>query len=334
MNKKGIAVAGNMIVDMLYPTNGMPKPGELVTITGDVDKSTGGCLCNDIVDLAKLDPEMHLVAVGRTGEDEAGKYIMEKMREHKNIDLSHVKITGVSSFTLVMADQISTQRTFYHCRGGNAALCEEDFDWDKLDVDLLHIGYILLLDALDEEDPAYGTKMAKLLKAAQDHGIKTSIDVVSEAGDRFRRLVCPAMRYTDYCVINEMEASATTGIPLRTDDGQLIKENFPAALKAMKELGVSTWAVIHCPEVGAGLDENDNYVEVPSLKLPKGWIVGTVGAGDAFCSGVLYGAWKGMSLKESIELATGSAACSLSEAGATEGMRTVAEVQKLYAQMR
>ena len=334
MNKKGIAVAGNMIVDMLYPTNGMPKPGELVTITGDVDKSTGGCLCNDIVDLAKLDPEMHLVAVGRTGEDEAGKYIMEKMREHKNIDLSHVKITGVSSFTLVMADQISTQRTFYHCRGGNAALCEEDFDWDKLDVDLLHIGYILLLDALDEEDPAYGTKMAKLLKAAQDHGIKTSIDVVSEAGDRFRRLVCPAMRYTDYCVINEMEASATTGIPLRTDDGQLIKENFPAALKAMKDLGVSTWAVIHCPEVGAGLDENDNYVEVPSLKLPKGWIVGTVGAGDAFCSGVLYGAWKGMSLKESIELATGSAACSLSEAGATEGMRTVAEVQKLYAQMR
>ena len=334
MNKKGIAVAGNMIVDMLYPTNGMPKPGELVTITGDVDKSTGGCLCNDIVDLAKLDPEMRLVAVGRTGEDEAGKYIMEKMREHKNIDLSHVKVTGVSSFTLVMADQVSTQRTFYHCRGGNAALCEEDFDWDKLDVDLLHIGYILLLDTLDEEDPTYGTKMAKLLKAAQDHGIKTSIDVVSESGDRFKRLVCPAMRYTDYCVINEMEASATTGIELRTESGELIRENFPKALKAMKELGVSTWAVIHCPEIGCGLDENNNYIEVPSLKLPKGWIVGTVGAGDAFCSGVLYGAWKGVGLKESIELATASAACSLSQAGATEGMRTVAEVQKLYAEMR
>ena len=334
MNKKGIAVAGNMIVDMLYPTNGMPKPGELVTITGDVDKSTGGCLCNDIVDLAKLDPQMHLVAVGRTGDDEAGKYIMEKMREHKNIDLSHVKITGVSSFTLVMADQISTQRTFYHCRGGNAALCEEDFDWDKLDVDMLHIGYILLLDTLDEEDPQYGTKMAKLLKAAQDHGIKTSIDVVSESGDRFRRLVTPALRYTDYCVINEVEASATTGIELRTADGQLIRENFPAALKKMKELGVSTWAVIHCPELGCGLDEKDNFVEVPSLKLPKGWIVGTVGAGDAFCSGVLYGAWKGMGLKEAIELGTGSAACSLNQAGATEGMRSVEGVQKLYAQMR
>ena len=334
MNKKGIAVAGNMIVDMLYPTNGMPKPGELVTITGDVDKSTGGCLCNDIVDLAKLDPEMHLVAVGRTGDDEAGKYIMEKMREHKNIDLSHVKITGVSSFTLVMADQISTQRTFYHCRGGNAALCEEDFDWDKLDVDMLHIGYILLLDTLDEEDPQYGTKMAKLLKAAQDHGIKTSIDVVSESGDRFRRLVTPSLRYTDYCIINEVEASATTGIELRTADGQLLKENFPAALKKMKELGVSTWAVIHCPEIGCGLDENDNLVEVPSLKLPEGWIAGTVGAGDAFCSGVLYGAWKGMDLKSAIELGTASAVCSLSQPGATEGMRTVEEAMKVYNELR
>ena len=258
MSKKGIAVAGNMIVDILYPTYGTPKPGELVTVSDDISRSTGGCLCNDIVDLAKLDPNMPLVAVGRTGDDESGKYIIEKLSAYKNIDLSHVKITGVSSFTLVMADEYSKQRTFYHCRGGNAALCEEDFDWDKLDVDMLHIGYILLLDTLDEEDPTYGTKMAKLLKAAQDHGIKTSIDVVSEASDRFRRLVCPALRYTDYCVINEVEASATTGIELRTEEGQLILENFPKALKAMKDLGVSTWAVIHCPEIGCGLDENGN----------------------------------------------------------------------------
>ena len=334
MNKKGIAVAGNMIVDMLYPTYGMPKPGELVTVSGDVDKSTGGCLCNDIVDLAKLDPEMPLVAVGRAGDDEAGKFIMEKLRQHKNIDLSHVKITGVSSFTLVMADEYSKQRTFYHCRGGNAALCEEDFNWDKLDVELLHIGYILLLDTLDEEDSEYGTKMARLLHTAQQHGIKTSIDVVTESGDRFQRLVCPSLKYTDYCIINEVEAGATTGIELRAADGTLRKENMPAALKKIKELGVSTWAVIHCPEVGFGLDENDQLVEVPSLKLPEGWIKGTVGAGDAFCSGVLYGAWKGQDLRSAIEMGTAAAACSLSEPGATEGMRSAEEIRTLYNEMR
>lgn len=334
MNKKGIAVAGNMIVDLLYPINGIPKPGELTTITQDASRSVGGCLCNDIVDLAKLDPEMPLVALGRTGDDAEGAYVMNVLKGHKNIDLQHVKITGTTSFTLVMADEITKQRTFYHCRGGNAGFCEEDIPWDKLDVDMLHIGYILLLDTLDEEDSEYGTKMARLLHTAQSKGIKTSIDVVSEAGERFKKLVCPAMKYTDYCIINEVEAQATTGVQLRTEEGELIKENMPEALRKMKELGVSTWAVIHCPEVGYGLDENDNLVEVPSIKLPAGWIKGTVGAGDAFCSGVLYGAWKGMDLKSAIEMGTASAVCSLSEPGATEGMRTAEEAMKVYNELR
>lgn len=334
MNKKGIAVAGNMIVDQLYPVERFAKAGELTTIVRDMTRSTGGCLCNDIVDLAKLDNQMKLVALGRIGNDGEGEYVLSKMREHQNIDLQYVKAEGTTSYTLVIADESTKQRTFYQCRGANAAFCEEDIPWDKLDVDLLHIGYILLLDALDEEDSQYGTKMAKLLHTAQKHGIKTSIDVVSETGDRFARLVCPAMRYTDYCIINEVEASATTGIQLRTDDGKLLMENMPAALKKMKELGVSTWAVIHCPEIGVGLDENNNYVEVPSLKLPDGYIKGTVGAGDAFCSGVLYAAWKGQDLKSAIELGTASAACSLSEPGATEGMRSEAEARSLYNSLR
>lgn len=334
MNKKGIAVAGNMIVDQLYPVERFAKAGELTTIVADMTRSTGGCLCNDIVDLAKLDSQMNLVALGRIGSDAEGQYVLSKMREHKSIDLQYVKAEGTTSYTLVIADESTKQRTFYQCRGANAAFCEEDIPWDKLDVDMLHIGYILLLDALDEEDSEYGTKMAKLLHTAQKHGIKTSIDVVSETGDRFARLVCPAMRYTDYCIINEVEASATTGIQLRTDDGKLLMENMPAALKKMKQLGVSTWAVIHCPEVGVGLDENDNYVEVPSLKLPAGYIKGTVGAGDAFCSGVLYAAWKGEGLKSAIELGTASAACSLSQPGATEGMRSEAEARALYDSLR
>ena len=334
MNQKGIAVAGNMIVDLLYPINGIPKPGELTTITSDASRSVGGCLCNDIVDLAKLDPKLPLVALGRTGDDAEGKYVMDVLKQHENIDLQHVKITGTTYFTLVMADEITKQRTFYHCRGGNAGFCEEDIPWDQLDVDMLHIGYILLLDTLDEEDSQYGTKMARLLHTAQQKGIKTSIDVVSEAGERFKKLVCPAMRYTDYCIINEVEAQATTGVQLRTEDGKLLKENMPAALEKMKELGVSTWAVIHCPEVGYGLDENNQLVEVPSIKLPEGWIAGTVGAGDAFCSGVLYGAWKGMDLKSAIEMGTASAVCSLSQPGATEGMRTAEEAMQVYKELR
>ena len=45
---------------------------------------------------------------------------------------------------------------------------------------------------------------------------------------------------------------------------------------------MAKWAVIHCPECGFGLDcRTGEYVEVPSLKLPKGFIKNTTGAGDA-----------------------------------------------------
>ena len=332
--KKGIAVAGNMIVDMLYPISGFPKPGELTTITGDMKRATGGCLCNDIIDLAALDSDLPLIALGRIGDDEAGRFVLDELRTRSNIDLSRVKVGGTTSYTLVMADEISKQRSFYQCRGANADFCEVDIDWDGLDVDMLHIGYILLLDALDEDDAEYGTKMARLLHNAQKRGIRTSIDVVTEAGERFRHIVTPALRYTDYCVINEAEAQATTGVHLVDEDGVLQRAQIPEALKAMKAMGVSTWAVIHCPQGGFGLDENDNYVEVPGLKLPEGYIKGSVGAGDAFCSGVLYGAWKGAGLEEAIELGTAAAACSLSAPGATEGMRSHDEAMQLYQTMK
>ena len=130
-------------------------------------------------------------------------------------------------------------------------------------------------------------------------------------------------------LINEMEAQQITGILLRDEKEKLHLEHMETALKKIKELGVSTWAVIHCPEGGYGLDEKGEYISLNSLHLPKGYIKGTVGAGDAFCAGVLYGAQKKWSLKESIWFGICAAAASLSEAGATEGMRLASQVLEL-----
>lgn len=331
---KGICVAGNMIVDIMYPISGWPNRGELVHIHDGISKSVGGAVCNVIVDLAKMDPEMPLYAAGRIGKDAEGALIREILGKNKNINFDNVIEDGISAFTAVMSDQITNERTFFTYLGANARYVEEDIDWDKIDADIFHIGYILLLNALDQPDDEYGTKMARLLCNAQKRGLKTSIDVVSEASDRFARLVCPSLKYTDYCIINEIETQQTTGIELRTTDGRLIEENMPKALRAMKDMGVSTWAVIHCPEGGYGLDENDNYISLPSLKLPKGYIKGTVGAGDAFCAGVLMGAEKGYDLEAAIRLGTAAAACSLSEASATDGMRPLEEIMKLYDSMK
>ena len=147
--------------------------------------------------------------------------------------------------------------------------------------------------ALDAPDPEYGTRMARLLHDAQAHGILTSVDVVSEVGERYRMIVPPALRYTDYFIVNEIEAGKTVGVNLRGASDELLIDRIPEVLMKLKALGVRRWAVIHAPEGGFGIDEAGNYVEVPSLLLPKGVIVGTVGAGDAFCAGALLGAHNG-----------------------------------------
>ena len=327
---KGICVAGNMVVDILYPTIGWPKQGQLVHIQDGISRATGGAVCNVIIDLAKLDPEMKLYALGRNGKDAEGDLIMEQLRAYPNIDTQNVICDGISAFTLVLADQVSKERTFFTYLGANGRFTEDDIDWDKLDCDILHIGYILLLNALDQPDEEFGSKMARLLYHAQQRGIKTSIDVVSEASDRFNRLVVPALKYTDYCIINELETQQTTGVLLRGEDGVLHVENMKAALQKLHELGVAKWAVIHCPEIGCGMDENGNYYEFESLKLPKGYIKGTVGAGDAFCAGVLYAAETDMPLPEALKLGACSAAASLSEVSASDGVKTKDEVLKLY----
>ena len=327
--KKGICCAGNIIVDITYPIEAWPRQNELTHITDGIESSTGGSVCNTITDLARLAPDLPLVASGYAGHDTEGEFVLQELGKYPNIDLSMVKREGRTSFTAVMSNNQTKERTFFQYAGANAAYGEGDIDWENLNVDIFHIGYILLLDALDQPDEEYGTKMARLLHRAQSLGMRTSIDVVSEAGDRFARLGTPALRYCNLCVINELEAQQTTGVLLREENGTLHPENMEQALRRLRELGVSDWAVIHCPEMGCGLDETGKFWQVPSLKLPKGWIQGTVGAGDAFCAGSLYAAEKHLPMDQALRLGACSAAASLSAVGASDGVKTAQEVLKL-----
>ena len=330
--RKGICVAGNMIVDILYPIEGWPRQGELVHIRDGITRSTGGAVCNVLMDLAALDGELPLQAMGKNGVDAEGDLILERLGAFRNIDTSNVVREGISAHTLVMSDVRAGQRTFFTYPGANGHFDEDCINWDNVRADIFHIGYILLLNALDQPDEVYGSKLARLLCHARQHGLRTSVDVVSETSERFRQLVPPALKYADYCVINEYEAQMTTGVPLRSDDGGLIRENLPEALRAMRGMGVASWAVIHCPEGGFGMGEDGVYVHRPSLKLPEGYIKGSVGAGDAFCAGVLYGAEAGWTLDRAIDLGIASASAALSAPGSTEGMRPLDEVLKLLEQ--
>ena len=150
-----------------------------------------------------------------------------------------------------------------------------------------------------------------ILKEAKARGIKTSIDLVSENSDRYA-VVLPCLPYVDNLIINELEAGKLAGMA-PTD------ENLNAIANKLLDLGVRERVIIHQPSLGL-CATREGIVRLPSCKLPKGYVVGKTGAGDAFCSGALVAIREGATPLEILELAEAAAVASLTAADATSGL--------------
>lgn len=170
--------------------------------------------------------------------------------------------------------------------------------------------------------------MARVLADAQALGIETSLDVVSEAGERFEQIVLPALKYTDYCTLNEFEAAQVTKVPLRTESGRLLPENMQEALCSLRRAGVRKWITIHCPEGAFGLDTDDQYVCVPSEQVDPASIRSTVGAGDAFAAGLLLGISKEIPYAKTLRIGHVVAAMSMRGMGASDEITDYSSVEE------
>jgi sugar/nucleoside kinase (ribokinase family) len=320
----GIAFAGDLIVDHLKTVHTWPMEGALAKVLSQ-SYALGGLVNNCAVDLAKLDPTVPVKALGLIGDDERGDLILEVFARHPSIDTGSIIRKGETAFTDVFTTPDGA-RSFFTFMGAGAHLTPSYFDFDRMKADILHIGYILLLDGLDAPDPEYGTALCRVLKDARAHGIATSVDVVSEDSDRYADIVPPALRYADYCIMNEIEAGRTTGITIR--DGAALNEgNIEKCVRELARMGVGRWAVVHMPEMSAAYDagSGEYYVE-RSVKTPDGFIVSSVGAGDAFAVGMLYGAYNGWGVRESLHAASVIAAYSLSGKGASDAIKPLDEI--------
>lgn len=326
---KGITIAGNILVDIVNIIDTFPKPGMLTNITETVH-AVGGCVPNTIIDIAKIDSDIFLSAAGKVGDDENGRYAVSRMKNF-GIDVSGVRIdrSCVTGCSNVMTDSKTGERTFFLTSGANGAFDIDDIDVNTLDCKIFHIGYILLLDSLDKSDSEYGTRMARLLDAVSKRGIKTSIDVVSEEGDRFAEKVIPALKYCDYVIINEVESSRVSGIPPRNADGSVNVGNIKRTMEKFFEYGVRELVIVHCVEGGFMLNKNGDFYVSGSLKLPSGYIKGSVGAGDAYAAACLYGIYKEFEPGFMLDFAAAAAACNLSASDSISGMKSRSEIEEL-----
>ena len=317
--RRGITVAGSLIADEFYKIDTYPSEG-MLTNARDQERHIGGT-GNMILDLAKLDPELPVTVSAIVGTDDRGEMLMNALSAYPNIRTDQIVREGASSVTLVMNAQDTKQRTFFFIPEASDRYDISYIDWDSLDSEIFHLEYLLLMKQVDADDPEYGTHGARILHEARERGMKTSIDIVSEQSDRAKRIVTSALQYTDYCAVNEVEAQGVTEVDLTSSEEALLA-NAEKAARTLKKLGVGRWVVIHSPAYSFGYDcGTDRFITVPSAKLPKGYIKGTNGAGDAYCSGILYAAQRGDGLEEAMRLAAACAVCSLSEENGTDGMR-------------
>jgi len=331
--RRGIAGAGNWIIDHIYICDRWPREETLSNILAE-DRGTGGAPYNCLVDLAKFGPPpggepIPLEAIGLTGSDADGEVIRNDMASH-GIDASALAATdeAPTSYTNVMVVQATGRRTFFHNRGANARFGPEDVPVDRIRARLFHMGYLLLLDRMDEPDDQFGTAAARVLSRLRAAGIEISIDVVSEDSDRFARIVRPALRYADYAILNEFEAGRTTGHDLRPG-GVPEAAAIRASAEALLRLGVKRLVCIHMPEGACARTADGEEVWQPSLRLPPRYIKGAAGAGDAFAAGILYGIHEGWDVGRSLTLAVCAAAKSLSDPGCTAACTNLADTLAL-----
>jgi len=321
--RRGLLGGGNWIVDQVKLVDVYPQPEKLANISTQMT-GTGGGPYNVLLNLAKSGARFPLAGAGLVGQDEQGRQILADCRRHK-IDTRFLGQTGnaSTSYTDVMTEQATGRRTFFHARGANALWDGAGLDFDKTRARIFHLGYLLLLDALDVPDAKFGTRAGRLLAAAQAAGLKTSVDVVSEDSDRFATLVTPILQYMDYCILNEIEAGKTTGFKVRTPEGKLDTVALRHAAGALLQKGVRELVVIHFPEGALARNRRGEDVWQSSLKLPAKYIAGTAGAGDAFCAGVLWGLHEGWELQRSLLTGVCLAAASLSHPTCTAGVKSL-----------
>jgi sugar/nucleoside kinase (ribokinase family) len=283
-------------------------------------RSPGGLAYNVLIDLAKFGLGIPLEGAGFVGNDDDGRIILRDCDRHQ-IDRKNVRVADgtPTSYTEVITVKSSGKRTFFHSKSTNNLLTYETVPFDQLRSGIVHFGYLLLLDGIDAPDADFGTVAARILHRFREMGFRVSVDTVSEDSERFRTLIPPALKYTDYLILNELEAGRTTGHQILEGD-RIDTKALRESASQLLAMGSARLVVIHMHVGAYALTREGEEHFQPSFLQPPDYIKGAVGAGDAFCAGMLAGIHEQWDIARSLRFATAAAAASLREADSTSGV--------------
>lgn len=318
--RNGIACAGNWIVDIVHSIDVWPQKSDLVRIRHEVS-GVGGGAANVALDLAAFQTGLPLYAVGLIGRDTHAELCLAACAAAK-VDTRWLKQTAdhPTAHTQVM-NVPGDSRTFFYHPGANDALCEADIPIESIaaaGAKIFYLGYPNLLATLDAVEPDGATAAARLLARARAAGMITCVDLVSAATPQFADTVKATLPHTDYLFLNEIEAArATNRADIAADDRARLLE----AATALQAQGAQN-VILHTGSLALWLGETALW-SVPDPVDPAE-ILSPVGAGDAFCAGVIYAIHENWTAGQALRLGHRAAAAALKNVTASEGIPPLA----------
>lgn len=253
--------------------------------------------------------------MSRLGKDEFGRYIYNFVRG-EGVDVSEVELvedykTSIN-FREVLED--GSGRTFYYRDNSpTSVMTLENLNEEYIkNARVLHISGVFV--SLDKEKNIKIVQRA--IKIAKENNVLVTFDPNIRlriwTKEEAKNTLLKFLPDVDVLLSGVDEAEILFG----TKDKQQI-------IKAAKDIGIP-WIILKQGEDGSCGYHDGNFVEVEAVKVKK--VVDTVGAGDGFNVGFIYGLLNDWDLKKSLQFANLVGSMVVSVSGDNEGLPYLDEV--------
>src|SRR5699024_4584276 len=240
------------------------------------ERKVGGAELNFAIGCARLGLQTGWVS--RLGNDEFGKYILNFVRG-EGIDTGEVKLVDGYPTSLYFKEVLedgSGRSFYYRSNSPTDTLTEETLNEEYIkNAKVLHITGVFLAV---NKDKNIGL-IKKAAKIAKENGVLVSMDPNIRlrlwTKEEVKAAIHELLPYVDILLTGDEEADILFDT-METD--KIIEE--------AKKLGIS-YVAIKQGENGAVGYHDGEFIDAPPVKAKK--VVDTVGAGDGFDAGFVYG---------------------------------------------
>jgi len=283
-----------------------PVFGQVEKMVENADLTIGSSSVITACGAARLG--LKVAFVGVVGDDVYGRFMLEAMQD-RGIDTSHCIIDPAlqTGFTVILAKP-DGDRAMLTYSGTIAALQPEQIDRELLrQTSHLHVGSYFLLDGLRAGLP-------DLFSFAKAQNVTASLDTNWDPREQWQTE--GILPYCDILFPNGAEAQ-------RLANRDTLEESLTVLIKVVPMLAVKLGSE------GGVVRQGDEVVKKRPFPVD---IIDTVGAGDSFNAGFLYGFIKQWALTKSLQLALACGSLSTLAAGGTTAQPTLDEALEIIKQ--